>query len=159
MPHADIIVGYHASASRTAKRTLVSTEMDAYELPKLIPTTVGTAETSIGVSAEPLGCGAIVEDSEETVGDNELDLERVWVLMGMEVWARARWEKPKMGTRTDPSAKDMAHRIPATRSDPIALITIIDYLITPWPELPEHDTWQPSFPIKTLAPSLTMRRC
>lgn len=76
MSHEDIIVGYHASASRTAKRTLVSTEMDAYELPKLMPTTVGTAETSIGASAEPLGCGAIVEDSEETVGDNELDLER-----------------------------------------------------------------------------------
>ena len=78
-------------------------------------------------------------------------------LMGMEVWARARWEKMKMGTRTDPSAKDTAHRIPAARSEPIALTLIIDCSITPWPELPEHDTWQPSFPIKTLAPSLTIK--
>ena len=36
-------------------RTFVRTEMEAYELPKLIPTTVGMDETSIGASAVPFG--------------------------------------------------------------------------------------------------------
>ena len=39
--------------------TLVRTAIDAYELPKLIPTTVGMAETSIGASAVPFGLDAI----------------------------------------------------------------------------------------------------
>jgi hypothetical protein len=45
------------------KRTFVKTAMDAYEFPKLMPTMEGTAETSIGASAVPLGMiplGAIV---------------------------------------------------------------------------------------------------
>ena len=33
----------------------MSTAIDAYEFPKLIPTTVGIAETSIGASAVPFG--------------------------------------------------------------------------------------------------------
>jgi hypothetical protein len=37
------------------KRTFVKTAIDAYELPKLIPTMEGTAETSIGASAVPFG--------------------------------------------------------------------------------------------------------
>ena len=40
-------------------------------------------------------------------------------LMGMEAWARARWEKMRMRTGKDPSAKDMAHWIPADLSEPI----------------------------------------
>ena len=39
--------------------TFVRTAIDAYELPKLIPTTVGMAETSIGASAVPFGLDAI----------------------------------------------------------------------------------------------------
>jgi hypothetical protein len=45
------------------KRTFVKTAIDAYELPKLMPTMDGTAETSIGASAVPFGTsplGAIV---------------------------------------------------------------------------------------------------
>jgi hypothetical protein len=37
------------------RRTLFRTAMDAYELPKLMPTTVGTDEISIGASALPFG--------------------------------------------------------------------------------------------------------
>jgi hypothetical protein len=37
------------------ERTFVKTAMDAYELPKLMPTMEGTAETSIGASAVPFG--------------------------------------------------------------------------------------------------------
>lgn len=37
------------------ERTFVKTAIDAYELPKLIPTMEGTAETSIGASAVPFG--------------------------------------------------------------------------------------------------------
>ena len=90
-------------------------------------------------------------------GDGRQSWCDTWALMGMEVWARARWEKLRLRTGKDLSAKDTAHRIPATRSNPITLITIIDYSITLRPELPEHDTWQPSNPIRILAPSLTTR--
>ena len=45
------------------KRTFVKTAIDAYEFPKLMPTILGTAETSIGAPAVPFGMipfGAIV---------------------------------------------------------------------------------------------------
>lgn len=45
------------------KRTFVKTAIDAYELPKLMPTMEGIAEISIGASAVPFGMsplGAIV---------------------------------------------------------------------------------------------------
>ena len=42
-------------------------------MPKLIPTTVGTEETSMGASAEPLGWVAIVGGGEERVGGDELE--------------------------------------------------------------------------------------
>ena len=51
--------------------TFVRTAIDAYELPKLIPTTVGMAETSMGASAVPFGLDAMsiafseVENSKE----------------------------------------------------------------------------------------------
>ena len=43
--------------------TFVMTAMDAYEFPKLIPTTVGMEGTSMGASAVPLGCEAIFENT------------------------------------------------------------------------------------------------
>lgn len=39
--------------------TFVRTAIDAYEFPKLIPTTVGMAETSMGASAVPFGFDAM----------------------------------------------------------------------------------------------------
>ena len=90
-------------------------------------------------------------------GDGRQSWCDTWALMGMEVWARARWEKLRMRTRKDPSAKDTAHWIPAALSKPITSTTIIDCLIILQPKLLEHDTWQPSNPIRIRAPSLTTR--
>lgn len=42
-------------------------------MPKLMPTTVGREDTSMGASAEPLGCVAIVGGSEEGVGGDEVE--------------------------------------------------------------------------------------
>ena len=47
--------------SRSSGRTLLRTEIEAYELPKLMPTTVGmmVASTAMGNSALPFGVTAI----------------------------------------------------------------------------------------------------